>query len=60
VERRVLPGEVGLPLSELASGGKGLRIYRGERAIGFWEDGADRLEAGDVVVEIVATPENGE
>jgi voltage-gated potassium channel len=60
VERRVLPEEVGLPLSELASGGKGLRVYRDERAIGFWEDGAGRLEAGDVVVEIVATPENGE
>jgi voltage-gated potassium channel len=53
VEREVLPEEVGKSIDELASGGRGLRIYRDEREIGFWESGA--LEAGDVVVEIVPT-----
>jgi voltage-gated potassium channel len=55
VERPVAPGEVGKPLSELASGGKGLRIYRQGQAIGFWEPGAQRLEAGDQIVEIAPT-----
>ena len=53
VERKVLPEEVGRSFDDLASGGRGLRIYRGEREIGFWEAGP--LEAGDVVVEIVPT-----
>lgn len=54
VERPVAPGEIGQPLERIATG-KGLRIYRGDQAIGFWEPGADRLEAGDVIVEITAT-----
>jgi voltage-gated potassium channel len=49
----VLPVEVGKTLDGLASGGRGLRVYRGDRELGFWEAGA--LEAGDVVVEIVPT-----
>jgi voltage-gated potassium channel len=56
VERKVMPEEIGKPLGMLATGGKGLRIYRGETAIGFWEEGAERLEPGDVVVEIAPTP----
>ncbi|MET1755514.1 potassium channel family protein [Novosphingobium sp. RD2P27] len=55
VERLVTPAEVGKPLSQLESGGRGLRIYRRGRAIGFWESAADRLEAGDLVVEIAPT-----
>ena len=55
VERAVMAEEVGRPLSALASGGQGLRIYRGARAIGFWEADAQRLQAGDVVVEITPT-----
>ena len=54
VERKVAPGEVGQPLERIATG-KGLRIYRGDRAIGFWEPDANALEAGDVIVEITAT-----
>lgn len=54
VERQVAPGEVGRPLERIATG-KGLRIYRGDRAIGFWEPEANALEAGDVIVEITAT-----
>ncbi|MXO66599.1 potassium channel family protein [Altericroceibacterium endophyticum] len=52
VERSVLPEEVGKPLAELATGGKGLRVYRGAGAHGFWEDEAGMLQSGDIVVEI--------
>lgn len=55
VERPVNPSEVGGSLRALASGGQGLRIYRGSRSIGFWEPEAARLEPGDMVVEIVPT-----
>lgn len=55
VERPVEANEIGRPLSELQSGGQGLRIYRHGQAIGFWEAGAERLEPGDVVVEITPT-----
>lgn len=59
VERPVAPGEVGRRLSELASGGIGLRIYRGAQMFGFWEDDGTTLREGDVVVEIVPTPAAG-
>jgi voltage-gated potassium channel len=55
IERTVTAAEVGRPLRDLASGGQGLRIYRDERAIGFWEADAQQLRAGDVVVEIMPT-----
>ncbi len=55
VERPVLPEEIGRPLSQLASGGIGLRLYRGGQASGFWEDPARVLQQGDVVVEIRPT-----
>ena len=55
VERPVLPEEVGRALNQLASGGKGLRIYRAGKPYGFWEEEAQELRAGDTVVEIVAT-----
>ncbi|MBD3774012.1 MAG: NAD-binding protein [Rhodobacteraceae bacterium] len=57
VERPVQPAEVGKPLTDLASGGRGLRIYRGGQAFGFWDAEAQVLEAGDQVVEIVPTLE---
>ncbi len=53
VERTVLPAEIGRGLDRLESGGRGLRIYRDGRAIGFWEDEANALAAGDVIVEIM-------
>jgi voltage-gated potassium channel len=61
VERGVRPEEVGRPLSELATGGKGLRIYRDGQAFGFWEDATCALQEGDIVVEILPTDttENG-
>ncbi|MYL97381.1 potassium transporter TrkA [Novosphingobium sp. FGD1] len=56
VERPVKPEEVGLPLERIGTG-KGVRIYRGGRAIGFWEPEAHVLEAGDVIVEVAASCE---
>ena len=55
VERAVRAEECGRPLSALASGGQGLRVYRGDRVIGFWEDECQMLQPGDMVVEIVPT-----
>jgi voltage-gated potassium channel len=55
VERPARHEEVGRPLASLANGSQGLRIYRGERAIGFWEDDARKIEAGDILVVIVPT-----
>ena len=55
VERAVLPEEIGKPLSQLATGGRGLRIYRGGEVIGFWAEEAGILQFGDVIVEIVPT-----
>jgi len=55
IERPVLPEEIGRSLDELASGGRGLRIYRDGHARGFWENEAKSLQAGDIVVEIVPT-----
>jgi voltage-gated potassium channel len=55
VERPVLPEEIGRPLTQLATGGQGLRIYREGRSCGFWEDEARKLEAGDIIVEIRPT-----
>lgn len=56
IERQVRPSEIGRSLADTDNGGKGLRIYRGSQAIGFWEDAANRLEAGDIIVEIVPGP----
>jgi len=55
LERPVAPSEIGRPLDRLDSRGRGLRIYRQGRAIGFWEKEALAMEAGDVIVEIVPT-----
>ncbi|MXO76094.1 potassium transporter TrkA [Altererythrobacter aerius] len=53
VERPVMEDEIGHTVNELASGGLGLRVYRGDSAFGFWE--TEKLRAGDVVVEIRPT-----
>lgn len=55
IERAVREAEIGASLDQLTSGGRGLRIYRGDRIIGFWETEARTLKAGDTVVEIVPT-----
>ncbi len=53
MERRVSPEEIGRGLDTLASGGRGLRLYRGGKPYGFWEPEAQALQAGDLVVEVV-------
>jgi len=55
VEREVLPEEVGRSLNDLASGGRGLRIYRNGAACGFWEAETKALQIGDIIVEILPT-----
>ncbi|WP_375196566.1 potassium channel family protein [Sphingobium sp.] len=57
-ERFVLPTEIGHPLSAIRTG-LGVRLYREDRAIGFWEEGADRLQTGDLIIEIVQGDEAG-
>lgn len=52
-ERPVSAEEIGRSLDQLASGGRGLRIYRGGKPYGFWEDEARKLERGDTIVEVV-------
>ncbi len=59
VERVVEDDECGKSIADLKTGGRGLRVYRNGRAIGFWEEECKSLQPGDVVVEIVAT-QNGE
>jgi voltage-gated potassium channel len=54
VERNAAADEIGKPLSDISTG-RGLRIYRGGRAFGFWESEAQQLQAGDVIVEIAPT-----
>ncbi len=59
VEREVARDEIGYPIDELKTGGRGLRIYRNGKALGFWEEECQHLQPGDVIVEIVPTL-NGE
>lgn len=55
VERVAGPADIGQSLDSLPTGGRGLRIYRGEQEIGFWEDGAKAIRPGDIIVEILPT-----
>ena len=56
-ERDVTPEEVGMALRDIATG-LGHRIYRDDKVIGFWETGANRLETGDVLLEVVPATEH--
>jgi len=58
VERKVTEEECGRSISDLKTGGRGLRVYRSGQVLGFWEDECQSLQPGDIVVEIVPT-ENG-
>ncbi|RJG56700.1 potassium transporter TrkA [Sphingobium terrigena] len=51
-ERFVKPQEIGGPLSAISTG-LGVRVYRDDRPIGFWEEGARQLQTGDLIIEIV-------
>lgn len=55
VERAVRAEEVGRGLDRLASGGVGLRVYRGGAVLSSWDMADDTLRAGDTIVEIVPT-----
>ena len=55
VEREVTEAECGCAIGDLHTGGRGLRVYREGRALGFWEEECQNLRAGDVIVEIVPT-----
>jgi voltage-gated potassium channel len=52
-EREAEPAELGRPLGAIATG-LGVRLYRGDRPISFWEPEAQSLQPGDKIVEIVA------
>jgi len=51
-ERHITSEEIGVPLRSIGTG-LGHRIYRRGSMIGFWEEGANRLEAGDIILEVV-------
>ncbi len=51
-ERGVAPNEIGRGLRDLPEG-IGLRIYRNGANYGFWTPEAERLEAGDLLVQII-------
>jgi len=55
VERKVTEAECGCSIDALSSGGRGMRIYRNGRAIGYWEEECQNLQPGDIIVEIVPT-----
>ena len=54
-ERPVTADEVGRPLAQIGTG-LGVRIYRGDRAFGFWEIEAGHLQPGDSILEVVPRP----
>lgn len=55
VERVAGAADIGQSLDSLPSGGRGLRIYRADREIGFWEEEAKAIQPGDIIVEILPT-----
>ena len=57
-ERPISAEEIGRRLDQLASGGRGLRVYRNDTPYGFWEPEADRLEPGDTIVEVIRCEES--
>ena len=56
IERDVRPDEVGKALKDI-SDGLGLRIIRDGTAYGFWRPQVQKLEPGDIVMEICPTCE---
>ena len=56
VERAISAEEDGISLADLKTGGRGLRVYREGKALGFWEEECQILREGDILVEIVPTP----
>lgn len=56
IERDIKPEEVGKSLKEI-SDGLGLRIIRDGTPYGFWRPQVQKLEAGDIIMEICPTCE---
>ena len=56
-ERPVAATEIGRSIDQLASEGRGLRIYRGGKPFGFWEPEAQSLAPGDMIVEVIRCEE---
>ena len=54
IERDIRPEEIGKALRDL-SDGLGLRIIRDGTPYGFWRPQVQKLEAGDVIMEIIPT-----
>lgn len=54
-ERPVAPEEIGQSIDHLSGRARGLRIYRNGTPFGFWEPEAQKLELGDLVVEVLPT-----
>ncbi len=54
VEREVQPEEIGTSLKDLTEG-LGLRIIRDGTPYGFWRPQVQKLEPGDIIMEIVPT-----
>ena len=54
VERDVRPEEIGTSLRDLTQG-LGLRIIRDGTPYGFWRPQVQKLESGDIIMEIVPT-----
>ena len=56
IERDVRADEIGKPLRDLTEG-LGLRIIRDGTAYGFWRPQVQKLEPGDIIMEIIPTVE---
>lgn len=56
-ERPVKEEEIGRSIDNLATGGRGMRIYRNGQSYGFWEPESQQLQAGDTVIEVIPTVE---
>lgn len=54
IERQVRPQEIGKSLKE-GSEGLGLRIIRDGTPYGFWRPQAEKLQSGDIIMEILPT-----
>lgn len=52
-ERLVTAEEAGTALRAIKTG-VGLRLHRGALGYGFWEPEAERMQAGDLIIEVVA------
>jgi voltage-gated potassium channel len=54
-EREVMPNEVGLSPADIRTG-QVLRLYRDDRCLLLDTPAAQRLEAGDIIIEVVGAP----